>query len=150
MLARWTTDHYHLSLNLGISEGCFIFLLRFITFGGLWAHLAYHLHKSGRKTSIITMLHVEPVKLSWLSNWNNSNTPQLLCDRMTWFIYNMIQTWLSHVVTLYSLQASWHTNRSVHTNIDICKLVVLSKLQETTAQHKCLVNCKNMFLFNIN
>jgi len=27
--------------------------LRFITFGGSLAHLAYHVHKSGRKTSII-------------------------------------------------------------------------------------------------
>jgi len=34
-------------------EGCFIF--DFITIGGLLAHLAYHVHKSGHKTSIIIL-----------------------------------------------------------------------------------------------
>jgi len=33
--------------------GVFHFLFRFITFGGHSAHLAYLVHKSGRKTSII-------------------------------------------------------------------------------------------------
>jgi len=48
-VAGWTTYHYHLCLNpgMGISEGCFI------TFGGRSAHLAYHVHKSGHKTSIV-------------------------------------------------------------------------------------------------
>ena len=32
--------------------------LRFITFGGRSAHLAYHVHKSGRKTPII--IHFDP------------------------------------------------------------------------------------------
>jgi len=30
--------------------------LRFITFGGHSAHLAYHVHKGGRKTSIIIII----------------------------------------------------------------------------------------------
>ena len=51
----WSTDHYHLSSNLGvgISEGCFIF-----DFASLPSevHLAYHVHKSGRKTSFIIIV----------------------------------------------------------------------------------------------
>ena len=35
---------------------CFIFWLRFITFGDRSAHLAYQVHKSGRKTSIIIII----------------------------------------------------------------------------------------------
>ena len=34
----------------------FHLLLRFITFGGRLAHLAYHVHKSGRKTAIIIII----------------------------------------------------------------------------------------------
>ena len=46
------TDLNHLSSNLGVgmSEDCFILHLRLITFGGRPAHLASHVHKSGRKT----------------------------------------------------------------------------------------------------
>ena len=33
--------------------------LRFITFGGRSAHLAYHAHKSGHKTSIIIIIYME-------------------------------------------------------------------------------------------
>ena len=52
-VACWTTDHYHPCSNPGvdISEGCFVF--DFTPFRGRSAHLAYHVHKSGRKTSII-------------------------------------------------------------------------------------------------
>ena len=48
-VACWTTDHYHPCSNIGvgISEGCFV-----ITLGGRSAHLAYPVHKGGRKTSI--------------------------------------------------------------------------------------------------
>ena len=51
-VACWITDHYHPCsiLGVGISEGCFI------TFGGRSVHLAYHVHKSGRKTSIIIII----------------------------------------------------------------------------------------------
>ena len=47
-VALLITDHYHLSSNLvvGMSEGCFIFYFASIPF-------VYHVHKSGRKTSII-------------------------------------------------------------------------------------------------
>ena len=34
--------------------------LHFITFGGHSAHLAYHVHKSGRKTSIIIIIDAAP------------------------------------------------------------------------------------------
>jgi len=52
----WTTDHYYMcsNLSMGTSEGCFI------TFGGRSAHLAYHMHKSGSKTSSILS-----VSLAW-------------------------------------------------------------------------------------
>jgi len=52
------TAHYHPCSNLrvGISEGVFHLGLHFITFGGRLAHLAYPVHKSGRKTSIITII----------------------------------------------------------------------------------------------
>jgi len=62
LVARWTTDHYHLSSNVGvdISEWCFIFRLRFITFGGRSSHLACHVHTSGRKTSIVIIMIYAP------------------------------------------------------------------------------------------
>jgi len=58
-VARWTIDHYHPYLNpsVGISEGCFIFDF---AFGGRSAHLAYHVHNSGRKTSIIIII-IRPI-----------------------------------------------------------------------------------------
>ena len=40
---------------MGIFGGCFIF--RFNTFGGRSAYLAYHVHKSGRKTLIIIVVN---------------------------------------------------------------------------------------------
>ena len=47
-VACWTTDHYPCSNpGMGISEGCLS--LRLITFRGRSAHLAYLVHKSGRK-----------------------------------------------------------------------------------------------------
>ena len=45
-VACWITDHYHLCSNLGVG-------IRFISIGGRSAHLAYHVHKSRRKTPII-------------------------------------------------------------------------------------------------
>ena len=55
-VAGWITDYCHpyTNLGVGISEGCFT--LRFITFGGHSAHLAYHVYKSCRKTSIIIII----------------------------------------------------------------------------------------------
>ena len=55
LVALWITDHYHLSSNLGvgISEGCFVFDFASLTFTGRSARLAYHVHKGGRKTSVI-------------------------------------------------------------------------------------------------
>jgi len=52
-VACWTTDHYHPCSNLGMgtSEGCFICDFASLTFGGCSAHLAYHVHKIGHKTS---------------------------------------------------------------------------------------------------
>ena len=38
-----------------------MFHLRLITFGGRSAHLAYHVHKRGRKTSIIVILNFTTV-----------------------------------------------------------------------------------------
>jgi len=51
-VACWTTDHNHLCSNLSvvISEGCFVLELASLP---LMAHLAYHVHKSGRKTPIV-------------------------------------------------------------------------------------------------
>jgi len=47
----------HRSLNRrGHIWRLFHLWLRFITFGGRSAHLAYHVHKSGRKTSMINIL----------------------------------------------------------------------------------------------
>ena len=80
-----TTYHYHPCSNLcvGISEGWFIFLT-FITFGGRSAHLAYRVHKSGRKTPIINALYIYVKYLKILKycfksigktqsfNWNTS------------------------------------------------------------------------------
>jgi len=54
------TQHTHTHIgvppwySVGISEGCFMF--DFITFGGRSAHLAYHAHKSVRKTTIVTII----------------------------------------------------------------------------------------------
>ena len=47
-VACWITDNYHLCSNLrvGIHVGCFIFVFASLP-------LAYHVHKRGRKTSII-------------------------------------------------------------------------------------------------
>ena len=58
MVVCWPTYHYHLGTNfgLGISEKVFHFWLRFFTFGGRSAHLAYHMHKNSHKTPIITMI----------------------------------------------------------------------------------------------
>ena len=50
-IARRITDHYHPCI-----WRLFHLWLRFITFGGRPAHLAYRVHKSGRKTSIITII----------------------------------------------------------------------------------------------
>ena len=46
MVECWTTDHYHLSTNIGvcISEGC------------RSDHLVYLVHKSGRKTLIVVII----------------------------------------------------------------------------------------------
>jgi len=46
---------YHPCSNpgVGISEGCFVFHFVSLTFGSCSSYLAYHVHKSGRKTSII-------------------------------------------------------------------------------------------------
>ena len=54
----WTTDHYHLCLNLGmgISEGCFTFDFASLPLEVTQAHLAYHVHKSGCKTPIIIII----------------------------------------------------------------------------------------------
>ena len=54
---------YHLSLNIGvgISEGCFIFDS---------AHLAYHVHKSGRSTSIIGLFCLLKLFLLSVGNLN--------------------------------------------------------------------------------
>jgi hypothetical protein len=46
---------------VGISEGCFDLSLRLITFGGRSVHLAYLVHKSGRKTSTIIIIFEENV-----------------------------------------------------------------------------------------
>ena len=46
----------------------FHFWLRLITFGGRSAHLAYHVHKSGRKTSIIIMI-CACLRLTRISYW---------------------------------------------------------------------------------
>jgi len=60
----WTTDHYHLRL--------FHLWLRFITFGGHSAHLAYHVHRNGHKTSIIIIIIIimlltrKKISLSWV------------------------------------------------------------------------------------
>jgi len=45
-----------ITLDLSISERRFIIENRFITFGGRSAQLAYHVEKSGRKTSIIIII----------------------------------------------------------------------------------------------
>ena len=58
-VACWVTDHYHPCSNLGvgISEGCFIFdfasLPLEVARPILSAYLAYRVHKSGLKLSII-------------------------------------------------------------------------------------------------
>ena len=54
---------------MGISEEGFIF--DFITFGGSLAPLAYHVLKSGHKTSIIILLVGEPcfILVSSLTNY---------------------------------------------------------------------------------
>jgi len=60
-VAWWTTNHYHPCANLGvgISEGCFIFDFASLPLEIARPHLAYHVHKTGRKTSIIII---------WLDN----------------------------------------------------------------------------------
>jgi len=58
-VACWTTAHYHPCSNPGVGHiwRLFRLWLRLITFGSRSAHLAYHVHKSGRKTSIIINHH---------------------------------------------------------------------------------------------
>ena len=62
LVARWTTDHYHLSSNLGvgISEGGFFYDFASFPFGGRSAHLAYHVHKSGRKILVVNHHRIGP------------------------------------------------------------------------------------------
>jgi hypothetical protein len=43
-------------LGVGISEGCFIFDFTSLPLEDRSAHFAYHVHKSGRKTSIIIII----------------------------------------------------------------------------------------------
>ena len=47
-----TIREERLQVGLGISEGCFIFDFVSLLCGGRRAHLAYHVHKGGRKTPI--------------------------------------------------------------------------------------------------
>ena len=53
LTGSWITDHYHLSLNLSVDIADFHLWPCFVTFGDRSPHLAYHMLKSGRKTSII-------------------------------------------------------------------------------------------------
>ena len=55
-VACWTRDHYHPCSNLW---RLFRPWHRLIIFGGRSAHLAYLVHKSGRKTSIIIIIIIE-------------------------------------------------------------------------------------------
>ena len=66
LVASWITGHCHLSSNIGvgISEGCFI------TSVGRSAHLAYHVHKNGRETSIINHQSLSHLKLPITKSMN--------------------------------------------------------------------------------
>ena len=82
--------HPVISLNMGISEGCFIF--DFITFGGRSAHLAYHhnhVPKSAYNRSKTPIIIILP--------WFQKIISSLKCD--TWGIHTVvIYTEFSHIL----------------------------------------------------
>jgi len=81
-VACWMTDHYHpyLILSMGHIWRVFHLWLHFITFGGCSAHLAYHVDKSGRKTSFVihNRLLMHFMKLCWYNNKMNFQSMAIL------------------------------------------------------------------------
>ena len=121
-VACCTTDHYHPCSNLrvGISEGCFIF-------GSRSAHLAYHVHKSGRKTSIIIIIQIlSRVQLVCrfytmlkLCPWPNcqSNWPQTSSTEVQIFAQPHVR-WMFH--TSFCL-INFGSDRSIKPTVYMCK-----------------------------
>ena len=82
MVARWTTGHYHLSSNLCIciSEGYSI--LNFAPLSSMVARpdLAYYVHNSGRKTSLInqSIIQIITTATTTITNEKKKNEPEHL------------------------------------------------------------------------